>query len=199
MPPVTTQTNGYVQIGRRQRRADSPERLTGRTRFANDLLPPGALYTRFVRSPYASATIVSVDSSAAKGVPGVVAVLTARDLPIPNAESASEARDILLAFDRVMYVGQPVVAVLAETDAPLTWGKETSPFDRFKAKALPPGAARSPDDWAPVVELPGAPQGTPERSTPSAAREYAAAAGQTAWRRALAPRHQSAVKKYFAK
>jgi CO/xanthine dehydrogenase Mo-binding subunit len=116
MPPVTTQTNGYVQIGRRQRRADSPERLTGRTRFANDLLPPGALYTRFVRSPYASATIVSVDSSAARAVQGVVAVLTARDLPIPDAESASEARDILLAFDRVVYVGQPVVAVLAETE-----------------------------------------------------------------------------------
>jgi CO/xanthine dehydrogenase Mo-binding subunit len=117
MPSEISATNGRVtQIGRRQRRADSPERLTGRTRFANDLLPSGALYTRFVRSPYASATIVSVDSSAAKQVPGVVAVLTARDLPIPDPEGASEAREILLAFDRVMHVGQPVVAVLAETD-----------------------------------------------------------------------------------
>jgi len=43
MPSLTNQTYGYLQIGRRQRRADSPERLTGRTRFANDLLPPGAL------------------------------------------------------------------------------------------------------------------------------------------------------------
>ena len=117
MPSEISATNGRAtQIGRRQRRADSPERLTGRTRFANDLLPSGALYTRFVRSPYASATIVSVDSSAAKQVPGVVAVLTARDLPIADPEAASEARDILLAFDRVMHVGQPVVAVLAETD-----------------------------------------------------------------------------------
>lgn len=105
-----------TQIGRRQRRADSPERLTGRTRFANDLQPAGALYTRFVRSPYASARIVSVDSSAARRVPGVVAVLTARDLPIPDAESAAAAREILLAFDRVVHVGQPVVAVLAESD-----------------------------------------------------------------------------------
>src|SRR5579859_4269907 len=112
----TNGTNGHTHIGRRQRRADSPERLTGQTRFANDLLPAGALYTRFVRSPYASATIVSVDTAAAKQVPGVVAVLTARDLPIPNAEAASEAREILLAFDRVMHVGQPVVAVLAETE-----------------------------------------------------------------------------------
>jgi hypothetical protein len=84
-------------------------------------------------------------------------------------------------------------------DAPLTWGKESLPFDRFKAAALPPGAARSPDDWAPVVELPGTPGETPTLSTPSAARQYAAVAGQGAWRRALAPRHQSAVKKYFEK
>ena len=84
-------------------------------------------------------------------------------------------------------------------DAPLTWGKESLPFDRFKAQALPPGAARSPDDWAPLVELPGAPKESPELSASVAARQYAAVAGQTAWRRTLAPRHQSAVKKYFAK
>ena len=84
-------------------------------------------------------------------------------------------------------------------DADLTWGKETTPFDRFKSKPLPPGAARSPEDWAPVVSLPGAPQESPTLSTPAAARDYAAAAGQSAWRRSLAPRHQTAVKKYFAK
>jgi hypothetical protein len=84
-------------------------------------------------------------------------------------------------------------------DAPLTWGKESLPFARFKPDALPPGAARSPDDWAPVVELPGTPRESPGQSAPSAARQYAAAAGQSAWRRTLAPRHQSAVKKYFEK
>jgi hypothetical protein len=84
-------------------------------------------------------------------------------------------------------------------DAELTWGKESLPFDRFKAHALPPGAAGSPDDWAPVVELPGAPQESPAQSASSGARQYAAVAGQTAWRRTLAPRHQSAVKKYFEK
>lgn len=84
-------------------------------------------------------------------------------------------------------------------DAPLTWGKESLPLDRFKAQALPPGAARSPDDWAPLAEMPGTPQESPESSTQSAARQYASAAGQAAWRRTLAPRHQSAVKKYFDK
>jgi hypothetical protein len=82
-------------------------------------------------------------------------------------------------------------------DAPLTWGKESLPLDRFKAQALPPGAARNPDDWAPLVELPGAPKQAPILSTSAAARQYAGSQGQTAWRRTLAPRHQSAVKKYF--
>ena len=84
-------------------------------------------------------------------------------------------------------------------DAPLTWGKESLPFDRFKAEALPPGAARGPDDWAPVVELFGRPAESPAQSVPSAARNYAQVAGQGAWRRTLAPRHQSAVKRYFEK
>lgn len=82
-------------------------------------------------------------------------------------------------------------------DAPLTWGEESQPLDRFKAEPLPPGAARSPDDWAPLVEVPGAPKESPVLSTPAAARRYADSAGQSAWRRTLAPRHQSAVKKYF--
>jgi hypothetical protein len=84
-------------------------------------------------------------------------------------------------------------------DAPLTWGKETDRFDRFKASPLPPGAARSPDDWVPLVELPGAPEESAVGSSPAAARQYDPSAGQAAWRRTLAPRHQSAVKKYFQK
>ena len=84
-------------------------------------------------------------------------------------------------------------------DAPLTWGAESLPFDRFKAQALPQGAARSPDDWAPIVVLPGAPRESAAAGAAAAARQYAAAAGQNAWRRTLAPRHQSAVKKYFEK
>ena len=84
-------------------------------------------------------------------------------------------------------------------DAPLTWGQEALPFDRFKAQPLPPGHVRSPDDWAPLVVLPGTPSELPQSSAASAARTYAAGAGQEAWRRTLAPRHQAAVRKYFEK
>ena len=82
-------------------------------------------------------------------------------------------------------------------DAALTYGQESLPAERFKAQALPPGYVRSPDDWAPVVNMPGAPIVAPEASGRAAARAYAEDAGQAAWRRTLAPRHQSAVKKYF--
>jgi hypothetical protein len=82
-------------------------------------------------------------------------------------------------------------------DAALTWGQETQPFDRFRARALPPGFARSPDDFAPGVELPGAPDVSPDARRGGASRSYDATAGQEAWRRTLAPRHQSAVRKYF--
>jgi hypothetical protein len=84
-------------------------------------------------------------------------------------------------------------------DAELTWGDETKRHDRFKTTPLPPGAPRSPDDWAPLVEMRGAPQESAVISSNAAARQYDATAGQSAWRRTLAPRHQSAVKRYFAK
>ena len=82
-------------------------------------------------------------------------------------------------------------------DAALTSGEATALFDRFKSQPLPPGAARSPDDWAPVISVPGAPQEAPIAGAASVARQYGSGAGQGAWRRSLAPRHQSAVKKYF--
>lgn len=82
-------------------------------------------------------------------------------------------------------------------DADLTWGKETPSFDRFKATPLPPGAVRSPDDWSPAATLPGGPTTSPEMSAAAQPYQYATAAGQAAWRRSLAPRHNSAVKKYF--
>jgi hypothetical protein len=111
------------------------------------------------------------------------------EFPLEAGESASEGD------------GTPGAGGITRgrADAPLTWGKESLPLDRFKAVPLPAGAPRSPDDWAPLVVLPGVPRPSPSLSAPAAARQYAAAAGQNAWRRTLTPRHQSAVKKYFEK
>src|SRR6188472_4275241 len=75
-------------IGKRAKRADSPERLTGQVRFTGDLVLPNLLYARLVRSPHASARIGSIDTAAALAAPGVARVLTAEDLPVTNIREA---------------------------------------------------------------------------------------------------------------
>src|SRR5207302_9569146 len=92
-------------VGKRFRRADSPERLTGQVRYTGDLVLPGLLYGRLVRSPYASARIVAVNKQAALDTPGVVAVLTATDLPVTDIHGAVASRNIVMAFERATYVG----------------------------------------------------------------------------------------------
>ena len=116
-PQAASDGTSFRFVGRRTKRADAPERLTGRLRFTNDLLLPGALHVRFVRSPHAAARVVSIDAAAALQIPGVHAVLTARDLPVPDIKAAVDARRILLALDNVIFAGQPVAAVLAESEA----------------------------------------------------------------------------------
>jgi CO/xanthine dehydrogenase Mo-binding subunit len=104
-------------VGKRFRRADSPERLTGQVRYTGDLVLPGLLHGRLVRSPHASARIISVDKQPALTTPGVVAVLTATDLPVQDIRGAVESRSIVMAFEQATYVGQPVAVVLAESEA----------------------------------------------------------------------------------
>jgi CO/xanthine dehydrogenase Mo-binding subunit len=114
---VEEQQTQYRLVGKRMRRADSPERLTGSVRYTGDLVLPGLLHGRLVRSPYASARIVSIDKTGALATPGVVAVLAAEDLPVSDLRAAIESRSIMLAYERTTYVGQPVAVVLAETEA----------------------------------------------------------------------------------
>jgi CO/xanthine dehydrogenase Mo-binding subunit len=104
-------------VGKRMRRADSPERLTGQVRYTGDLVLPGLLHGRLVRSPHASARIVSVNKDEALATPGVVAVLTAGDLPVADIRAAVADRAIVMAFEQTTYVGQPVAVVLAESEA----------------------------------------------------------------------------------
>src|SRR5687767_494252 len=104
-------------VGKRLKRADSPERLTGQVRFTGDLVLPGLLHARLVRSPHASARIVSIDITSAEHVPGVVRILRAEDLSVPNIRQAVENHSIVMALGRATYVGQPVAIVLAESEA----------------------------------------------------------------------------------
>jgi CO/xanthine dehydrogenase Mo-binding subunit len=117
----------YRVIGTSPARADAWEKVRGRPIYAGDLTLSGMLHGRIVRSPYASARIVRLDTRAARALPGVVAVLTARDVPrnelrmeLPGRMAEATAGAVLatqpvLADDRVRFQGEPVVAIAAAT------------------------------------------------------------------------------------
>src|SRR5689334_18544656 len=99
-------------VGRSLPRVDGVEKVTGRARYVADLALPGLLVARVLRSPYAHARIVNVDTSRARRVPGVRAVLTAADTP-GRLWGASVRDQPVLAADRVRYVGEEVAAIAA--------------------------------------------------------------------------------------
>jgi CO/xanthine dehydrogenase Mo-binding subunit len=102
-------------IGVSRRRIDGEAKVRGATRFAADLEVPGLLHARIVPAGEAHARILGIDASAALALDGVVAVLTAADLPI--AEGASGRAAEALARDEVLWAGQPVALVVASSDA----------------------------------------------------------------------------------
>jgi aerobic carbon-monoxide dehydrogenase large subunit len=108
------------------KRSEDPRILTGAGRYVDDIKLPGMLHAAFVRSPLAHARVLSADASAARALPGVVAVLTGADLesmtvPGPDALMAlmgwagPTPEFTLLATDKVRFVGDPVAVVIAES------------------------------------------------------------------------------------
>ena len=115
-------------LNARVRRNEDERLLTGRARFVDDIQLPGMTHVVFVRSDYAHARLNSVDVSAARERPGVVAVYTAADLgdylkpapllvpPPPIKDLVFHARTHLaLAKDKVRYVGEPIAMIVAES------------------------------------------------------------------------------------
>ncbi|MEZ4658068.1 MAG: xanthine dehydrogenase family protein molybdopterin-binding subunit [Caldilineaceae bacterium] len=114
MAAVSIPPTSVSAIGQRRRLVEGESKVTGKIRFVSDISLPGMLHARLVFSPHAHARIKSIDVSAAAAVPGVAAVLTAQDLP--NIPPVSRQR-LLLARDRVIFAGQPVALILAESEA----------------------------------------------------------------------------------
>jgi aerobic carbon-monoxide dehydrogenase large subunit len=108
------------------KRSEDPRILTGTGRYVDDIKLPGMLHAAFVRSPLAHARVLSVDVSAARALPGVVAVLTGEDteaMMVPGPDSLAALMGwqgpipefTLLATDKVRLVGDPVAVVIAES------------------------------------------------------------------------------------
>jgi CO/xanthine dehydrogenase Mo-binding subunit len=94
-------------------RPDGPEKVTGQVQYVADIKPKGMLHAKLLRSPHAHARIVKIDTSRAKTLPGVRAILTARDIPELKRKAPTRAHAVL-AIDRVVFAGQPVAAIAAD-------------------------------------------------------------------------------------
>ena len=103
-------------IGTPRRRVDGRAKVTGQTKFADDVMLPRMVHCKLLRSSMPHARIVRVDVSRAQARPGVHLVLTGRDFPIPYGILPVSQDEHALAIDRVRFVGDPVAAVIARDE-----------------------------------------------------------------------------------
>ncbi|SEL97029.1 xanthine dehydrogenase, molybdenum binding subunit apoprotein [Roseovarius tolerans] len=112
----TKKTREFKVVGTRPDRPDGIDKVTGRARFGADMVAPGMLTGRILRSPHAHARIVRIDASKAKALSGVKAVVTRADFgEVP--EDVADVLDNCMAGDKVLYDGHAVAAVAASSPA----------------------------------------------------------------------------------
>ncbi|MBV9622670.1 MAG: xanthine dehydrogenase family protein [Acidobacteria bacterium] len=121
---VKTETEEKNWVGRPVPRKEENRLLRGRGKFADDIKLRNMLYLGFVRSSYAHARIVAVDTSRAQARKGVVSVLTGPEIASETQpfleigpEPCAKIKDYPLAVSKIRYQGEPVAAVLAESPA----------------------------------------------------------------------------------
>jgi CO/xanthine dehydrogenase Mo-binding subunit len=112
---MITATRNFLVIGNSVHRVDGVDKVTGKAKYAGDLVIPRMVEGKFLRSPYAHARIRSIDASAAEAMPGVVAVVTRKDFKdiSPHMGRGKYKDQTIIAVDRVIYAGQPVAAIAA--------------------------------------------------------------------------------------
>ncbi len=120
-PVVTTEKKGNETeelrvIGVPRRRVDARAKVTGQTRFADDITLPRIAYCKLLRSPHPHARILGINTSRATAHPGVYLVLTGKDLPIQYGIIPVSQDEQALCSDHVRHVGDPVAAVVAREE-----------------------------------------------------------------------------------
>ncbi|MGI9382949.1 MAG: xanthine dehydrogenase family protein molybdopterin-binding subunit [Methyloligellaceae bacterium] len=140
------------EIGRPTQRQDMLGHVTARTRFFDDHAFDGLLHLRCVRSPHHHARIRNIDTSQAERVPGVVRIIRGEDVPVNlntmlHLINFGKDDEPSLATAKVAYVGEPVVAIVAESEAAareavakVTIGYDSLPHVLEVEAALQPGA-----------------------------------------------------------
>ena len=108
--------DGLRVIGVSRRRVDARAKVTGQTRFADDIFLPRMAYCKLLRSPHPHARIRKIDTSRALAHRGVYLVLTGKDLPIEYGILPVSQDEQALCTDHVRHVGDPVTAVIAREE-----------------------------------------------------------------------------------
>jgi len=103
-------------IGVPRRRVDARAKVTGQTRFADDIFLPRMAHCKLLRSPHPHARIRKIDASRALAYPGVYLVLTGKDLPIEYGILPVSQDEQALCLDHVRHVGDPIAAVIAREE-----------------------------------------------------------------------------------
>ncbi|HEY80396.1 MAG TPA: molybdopterin-dependent oxidoreductase [Caldilineae bacterium] len=104
-------------VGRAVARVDGVDKATGRLKYAADLHVENMLHAKVLRAAHPHARLLRVDTTAAERAPGVVAVLTAKDVPGRNRFGLIRKDQPVFAEDRVRYLGDAIAAVYAQTEA----------------------------------------------------------------------------------
>src|SRR6266853_2366376 len=122
IPVDTPKTNGdeLRVIGVPRRRVDARAKVTGQTRFADDIFLPRMAHCKLLRSPHPHARIRKIDTSRAAAHPGVYLVLTGKDVPIQYGILPVSQDEQALCVDHVRHVGDPVAAVIAREELTAT-------------------------------------------------------------------------------
>src|SRR5207249_7204388 len=95
-------------IGKPFRKVDARAKCTGQTRFADDIILPRMLFAKMLRSPMPHALIKRIDVTKALKLPGVIAVITGKDLPIPYGILPVSQDEHALCIEKVRFIGDPV-------------------------------------------------------------------------------------------
>src|SRR5918993_6012239 len=103
----------HTVIGKPFRKVDARAKCVGQTKFADDIVLPRMLFCKILRSHLPHALIKSVDVSKALALPGVFAVITGKDLPIPYGILPVSQDEHALCTDKVRFIGDPAAAVAA--------------------------------------------------------------------------------------
>jgi 4-hydroxybenzoyl-CoA reductase subunit alpha len=133
-------------VGRARRRVDGRAKVTGQTRFADDVVLPRTVHCKLLRSRVPHAIVKSVDVSKATQHPGVLLVLTGDDFPITFGILPVSQDEDPLCRDRVRFVGDPVAAVIAKDETTATDALDliTVDYEILPTRATPLEAYENP-------------------------------------------------------